>query len=644
MTSPREIADRYGGDVTGNKARVPTPGHSKNDRGTIITMDDKAPDGVLVHSFNGGDALAIKDQMRSDGLLPKFEPQNRRERKFAPKPIKPVSEFIPADTFDYHNADGELVYQVRRIDRAGDRKEFPVYHPDGPGRWKPGRGGDTVLYRLRDILSAPLDAVIFMVEGERHADKLAAWGFPATSSKNLPDNLKDIFEGRMVAILPDHDEEGDRIAAKAKNALEAAGATCFNVTLPGLPEKGDILDWDGSVDELVRITAAAQDSEAAKLVAEKPISATPYRWPDPSNIPLRDWIAGNYILRGEATIVLSPGGIGKTTLLVGTAMSMASGIEFLGIKLWTGAKRVWLMSLEDDRSELERAIAAAILLHNISPNEFLFVDSGLDQRICTASETDNRLVIHEPVYDALKAEILDRGIDVIIIDPFVSSHEISDNDNVKIDAVAKRWKRLAIDAGCAVVLVHHSRKNNNSETTVEDSRGASSLMNAARIGLTLNRMSKTEAQGFGITEQAERRSIFRVDNGKANRSPAGNAAWFKIESVDIGNGTDNRPADMVGAVASWTPPDPFDNVTTEHLRQVQAIVADGGCRGDPQAKDWVGNVVAEVIGLDLDDPADKAKAKSILKTWEKNGKFKTEIRKDRNRKDRPFVAVGEATL
>lgn len=644
MTSPREIADRYGGDVTGNKARVPTPGHSKQDRGTVITVDETAPDGVLIHSFNGGDELAFKDQMRSDGLLPKFEPQTRPERKFAPKPIKQATEFIPADTFDYHNAEGDLAYQVRRIDRAGGRKEFPVYHPDGHGGWKPGRGGHAVLYRLQDISSAPNDAVIFMVEGERHADKLAAWGYPATSSKNLPGNLKEIFEGRMVAILPDNDEEGDRIAAKAKNALEAAGATCFNVTLPGLPKKGDILDWDGSASELAQITAAAQDSEAAEPVAEKSISATPYHWPDPSKIPLRDWIAGNYILRGEATIVLSPGGIGKTTLLVGTAMSMASGIEFLGIKLWTGAKRVWLMSLEDDRSELERAIAAGVLLHNIPQNANLFVDSGLDQRICTASETDNRLVIHEPVYDALKAEILERGIDVIIIDPFVSSHEISENDNVKIDAVAKRWKRLAIDAGCAVVLVHHSRKNNNSETTVEDSRGASSLMNAARIGLTLNRMSKKEADSFGISDQAEQRSIFRVDNGKANRSPADKAAWFKIESVDIGNGTAKRPADKVGAVASWTAPDPFENVTTEHLKQVQAIVAGGNCRAHPEAQDWVGKAIAEVVGLDVDDPADKGKAKSIFKTWEKNGKFRTETRQDKNRKDRPFVVVGEPAL
>lgn len=377
----------------------------------------------------------------------------------------------------------------------------------------------------------------------------------------------------------------------------------------------------------------------------KGIVATPYEWPNPSQIQLRDWIAGRWILRGELTAIIAPGGVGKSSLLVATALSSVSGDPFLGLELWTGPKRVWIWNLEDDRTELSRQIAATAIRHEIATADCggrLYVDSGLDQRLCTASETADGLVIHEPIYEALKAEITKRNIDVLIIDPFVSSHEISENDNPKIDAVAKRWKRLAIDAGCAIVLVHHSRKNGNGETTVEDARGASALLNAARVGLTLNRMTTSEADGFGIKEQAERRAIFRVDNGKPNRSPAGNAQWFKIESVDLGNARPQRPSDYVGAVTAWQPPDPFDNVTTEHLRQVQSLVADGDYRTSEQAKDWVGNAVADVIGLGLDDPADKRKAKSIFKTWEANGKFKTEMRKDGNRKDRPFVIVGEA--
>ena len=96
------------------------------------------------------------------------------------------------------------------------------------------------------------------------------------------------------------------------------------------------------------------------------IEATPYVWRDPSALALRDWIAGHLILRGEVSVIIAPGGLGKTSLLIGTALSGASGNAFLGIELWTGAKRIWLWNLEDDRTELDRQIAAVALQHGIT--------------------------------------------------------------------------------------------------------------------------------------------------------------------------------------------------------------------------------------------------------------------------------------
>ena len=50
----RSIARALGGEVSGrNTISIPTPGHSANDRGTVITFDPSAPGGMLVHSFNG---------------------------------------------------------------------------------------------------------------------------------------------------------------------------------------------------------------------------------------------------------------------------------------------------------------------------------------------------------------------------------------------------------------------------------------------------------------------------------------------------------------------------------------------------------------------------------------------------------------
>src|SRR5665213_3014303 len=50
------------------------------------------------------------------------------------------------------------------------------------------------------------------------------------------------------------------------------------------------------------------------------------------------------------------------------------------------------------------------------------------------------------------------AIDVLIIDPFVDSHSVSENDNTRIEGVVSTWRGIAEDAACCVNLVHHSRK------------------------------------------------------------------------------------------------------------------------------------------------------------------------------------------
>ena len=58
----RSIAHALGGEVSGrNTISIPTPGHSRRDRGTTITFDSTATDGFLVHSFE--EAVAAIDRV-----------------------------------------------------------------------------------------------------------------------------------------------------------------------------------------------------------------------------------------------------------------------------------------------------------------------------------------------------------------------------------------------------------------------------------------------------------------------------------------------------------------------------------------------------------------------------------------------------
>jgi hypothetical protein len=82
-------------------------------------------------------------------------------------------------------------------------------------------------------------------------------------------------------------------------------------------------------------------------------------------------------------------------------------------------------------------------------------------------------------------------------------------------------------------------------------------------------------------------------------------------------------------------------MTADHLRQVQNKVAAGAWRADVQAAAWVGRPIADALNLDLDEPADKAKAKTLLKTWLKSGALIEIEKEDDKREPRRFVEVGE---
>lgn len=374
----------------------------------------------------------------------------------------------------------------------------------------------------------------------------------------------------------------------------------------------------------------------------RPVTATPFGWPDPKAIPTRPWLMGHWLLRGEVTVVIAPGGTGKSTIGNAMALSLATGRPLLGKSLPRGPQAAWVYNLEDGQEELDRQISAAAMFYDIRPEDCgdrLMVDSGLDQPLCTASEGRDGFAIAEEVFEQLEATIRARSIAVVTVDPFVSSHLVQESDNGAIDALTKRWKRLAKATGCAVVLVHHTKKLGGREATAEDGRGAVALRDAARVVLPLNPMSDREAEELGITDPALRRSLVRIDMGKANRAPPDAATWIKLESQSLGNGGDGEPSDFVGVATPWEKPDVFHGLTAAHLYAVQQRVASGEWRESVQAKDWIGHAVAAVAGLSVEQ--DKGRLKAIVRQWLRTDALRIERRADRNGDDRPFVVVGK---
>jgi AAA domain len=443
------------------------------------------------------------------------------------------------------------------------------------------------------------------------------------------------------------------------NALTTASAIEWrrerdrNDALRPAHPKPNIIDppWKGfDADEAAPPPPGPDDYGDASLIetkAEKVIkfTPTPFKWRDPSTFPRRQFIYGRHLIRQFLSATVAQGGVGKSSLSIAEIVAMASGRDLLGC-LPTKPLRVWYWNGEDPQEEIERRVEAARLHYGIDPAEIegrLFLDNGRDTEIIIATQTKTGTVIATPVEDALVTALIEGQFDALILDPLVSTHRVSENDNMAIDAVAKTFGRIAGKANVAIEGVHHSRKTGGAAATSEDSRGASAWVDAGRSVRVLNRMSEGEASSAGVNED-ERRFYFRSEIDKANLVPPAKATWFKLASVPLGNGSGEGvdDQDYVGVATAWTWPDAFEGVTVDDLRRVQDAVAAGRWRENLRSKDWVGVAVANVLRLDIENKAHRAKIIAILKTWIANGMFVVVEGLDSNRVTRTFIEVGNA--
>ena len=371
------------------------------------------------------------------------------------------------------------------------------------------------------------------------------------------------------------------------------------------------------------------------------ITATPYRWIAPNKLPRREWLYGRHLIRKYLSGTIAAGGVGKSTLVVGENLELSSGHALVSDHRGPPL-RVWYWNGEDPYDEIQRRVQAACLHYKIEERELggrLFVDTGRRTPIVIAHDLNGDLKIAQPVVDDLKATIGERKIDVFRVDPFVSCHRVSENDNNKIDAVAAAWGNIAEEMNCSIELVHHIRKTSG-EVTPDDARGASALINRGRSIRVLNRMTAAEAETAGVDN---RLLYFRIGDGKVNLAPPSEAAaWCKLESVSLGNGDMGGPADVVGVATRWRWPDPLEGVTVDDLKEVQRRLVAGTYRADPRAKEWAGNMVAEVLGWDPSDATVKKSIQSALKKWGATGAIREVTSTDSKRNRRKFLEKGNS--
>lgn len=399
---------------------------------------------------------------------------------FAPELTSVPPRTEPEAIYTYRDAEGRPAYVVKRW---GKRHEppFTMHKPDGSSIGTTPR----LPYRLPELTNADPSRVVFVVEGEKDADRLAALDMIATTNAGGAGKWvaewAPHFAGKRVAIIPDHDEPGRKHAADVAASLRDVAREVRIVTLPDLDRKGaDVSDWldmGHDVDELrglIRATApepfGTGEASLRDFLAERL---------DPPR-----WIVDGLVPVGPAVgVIVGAGKNGKSLAGLQLCIATAKGsTDWLGHPIDDGGPAVFI-EYEGSRARLQdraRGMAATYgVLHESVP---VSVIHRPDRKIDTdAGEAWLRRVCTGKV--------------VCVVGPVAKACSIlRENEPAEWQALAERLQRVADATGCAVMLVHHTRKPSveyGAPRKVEDffssARGSNALIGAVDFALGVQR-------------------------------------------------------------------------------------------------------------------------------------------------------------
>ncbi len=495
-----EITRHYRGNWTGKAGTFPTPGHGPKDRGMSVTNAPGAPDGVIINSFNGGDPLQVKDELRAAGILPQ-----RGKARAIPAP----------GPYIYRDATGAPTFRVVR--KTSPEKGFYQQHLDSTRQWIKGLNGtDPVPYRLPELIAAPADEPVYICEGEKDADALAARGLVATTNSGgagkWRENFASYLIGRECVILQDNDEAGRKHTADVTRKLVAAGVDCVTLALPGLPDKGDVSDWlaaGGTAATLVLLAAKAWDSpaplrqvKAAPTPLRKFGSLTAVELGAMKFDPLGYVVPG--ILPDGLALLAGKPKFGKSFMAMGLSIAVASGGLAFG-SIQCEARNVLYCALEDSNRSLKSRLnkmlpygGLPMRLHfeTVAPR----IDNGLVDMLETwLDDHPGPAFITLDVWRAVKPTANGRG----------SAYDDDANGIAPLLELTKRRE------GLCILVLHHIRKMEAEDPfdTISGTNGLSGVPDTLLVLAKHGDVSKLSARGREIEEYEKALGRDRMTGG-----------------------------------------------------------------------------------------------------------------------------------
>ena len=309
---------------------------------SVAVKDVKGTEKILLKCFAG---CRTEDILEELGLTPQDLIVNpTAQQDFAGvgrTALQPVKEGrgVAAARYSYTDEKGALLAQKTRWEKTVDGKRVKTFtwgHQEG-NRWKPGRNGMAVPYRLPELVRAE---TVFLCEGEKDADNLSIRGLAATctpdgagNGSKWRDTYTPYFTGKTVYILQDNDDVGKDFAQLEARKLFPVAKEVKVLDLrelwPELPEKGDISDVMEHFGPVK--TASALVSLADKAPGWEPLPPEKDEFLSSFHTLAEfaeeevSWLVEGWLPEGQITLLAADGGTGKTTLWCNLIAALSSG-------------------------------------------------------------------------------------------------------------------------------------------------------------------------------------------------------------------------------------------------------------------------------------------------------------------------------
>lgn len=395
------------------------------------------------------------------------------------------------DAYEYRSADGNTLFRVLRT----PDKRFFQQVPDGSGGWKNGLNGTKpFLYHLPDILARPKDK-LFIVEGEKDADRLASLGLLATTSPMGAGKWREEYTSSLsghkgaVYVIPDNDDVGRQHAEAIVAAI--GGATLLR--LPGLPEHGDVSDWldgGGTKDKLLALAADAAPAPDFRVYSFADLLDEKF---DPVRFIVQDLLPeGTSMLAGKPKM-------GKSWLAFGICFSVATGTKALKYFEVEQGNTLYL-ALEDNERRLQAR--GMKILHSLSPGGAGALDVSMLDYTTYAKRLDEGLIQY--IQDWCESVDEPR---LVVIDTIARIRSRNQQDKRQLYdkdyEVGELLTDLAAEQRIAIVPVGHTKKG-EADDPLDLISGSTGLTGGMDGAMVLNRTrSAADAVLKGVHRELE---------------------------------------------------------------------------------------------------------------------------------------------